>query len=76
MASKELTECWRDVWAAKPSAWHLMGVACGPREADPKTHGAEEWCAWARGPEKERVEGRGPSPNEALGDLTVQLKEL
>ena len=49
MASKGLTECWRDAMAAKPSTWRLMGVACGPREADPKVHSAEEWCAWARG---------------------------
>ena len=45
MASKGLTECWRDAMAAKPSTWKLMGVACGPREADPKVHSAEEWCA-------------------------------
>ena len=34
MATKGLTECWRDASAAKPSTWKLMGVACGPREAD------------------------------------------
>ena len=35
MASKGLTDCWRDAMAAKPSTWRLMGVACGPREVDP-----------------------------------------
>ena len=32
--------------AAKPADWRLMGVACGPREVDPKVHSADEWCAW------------------------------
>jgi len=49
MASKGLTECWRDAMAAKPSNWRIMGVACGPREVDPKVHGAEEWCAGRAG---------------------------
>ena len=62
--------------AAKPSDWKLMGVACGPREVDPKAHSFEEWCAWARGPNKERLEGRGSSPEDALLELTVKLKEL
>jgi len=62
--------------AAKPSTWRIMGVACGPCEVDPKVHSAEEWCAWARGPEKERLEGRGSGPQDALLELTVKLKEL
>ena len=76
MASKGLTECWRDAMAAKPSTWKLMGVACGPRDADPKIHSPEEWCAWARGPKGERLEGRGSCPHDALLELTVKLKEL
>ena len=76
MASKGLTECWRDAMAAKPSTWKLMGVACGPREVDPNIHSAEEWCAWARGPDRERLEGRGTGPQDALLELTVKLKEL
>ena len=52
MASKGLTECWRDAMAAKPSTWKLTGVAGGTREVDLKVHSAEEWCAWARGPDK------------------------
>lgn len=43
--------------AAKPSTWRLMGVVCGPREVDPAIRGSEEWCAWARGPDKERRRG-------------------
>ena len=43
---------------------------------DPKVHSAEEWCAWARGPNKERLEGRGTGPQDALLELTVKLKEL
>ena len=76
MASKGLTECWRDAWAAKPSNWRLMGVVCGPREADPKIHSSEERCAWARGPDKERLEGCGDSSNQALVALAVHLKGL
>ena len=76
MASKGLTECWREAMAAKPSDWRLMGVACGPREVDPAVHSAEEWCAWARGPDRERLEGRGSGPGDALLALTVKLKEL
>ena len=45
MASKGLTECWREAMAAKPSTWRLMGVVCRPREVDPNIHSAEEWCA-------------------------------
>ena len=47
MASTGLTKCSRDASAAKPSDWRLMGVACRPREVDPKVHSADEWCAWA-----------------------------
>ena len=67
---------WRDAMAAKPSTWRLMGVACGPREVDPNIHSAEEWCAWARGPNRERLEGRGSGPQDALLALTVELKKL
>lgn len=76
MASKGLTECWRNAYAAKPSTWRLMGVVCGPREVDPSIRSADEWCAWARGPDKERLEGRGSSPEDALQTLTAKLREL
>lgn len=45
MASKGLTECWRDAMAAMPSTSRLMGIVCGPREVEPTIHRAEEWCA-------------------------------
>ena len=60
---------------AKPSTWRLMGVVC-PREIDPNIHSAEEWCAWARGQNRERLEGRGTGPHDALLAITVRLKEL
>ena len=44
MASRGLTECWREAMAARPSDWRLMGGACGPREVDPNIHRADEWC--------------------------------
>ena len=62
--------------ATKPSDWRLMGMACGPREVDPKVNSSEEWCAWARGPNKERMEGRGSGPQDALLELSVKLRDL
>ena len=53
-----------------------MGIACGPRELDPKIRTEGEWCAWARGPKGERLEGRGTGPHDALLQLTVHLKGL
>ena len=44
MAANGLNECWRGAAAAKPSDWRLMGVVCGPREADPNIRGADDWC--------------------------------
>ena len=66
----------RGAGTAKPSNWQLMGVVCGPREIDPVIRSTEEWCAWARGPKGERIEGRGTSPQDALQQLTVHLKGL
>ena len=34
MASKGLTECWREAMPAKPPTWKLMGVARALREVD------------------------------------------
>jgi hypothetical protein len=51
--------------ATLPPEWDLMGVVRGPREVDPKITAAS-WVAWARGPDGERVEGRGESAEEAL----------
>src|SRR5688500_19993426 len=89
MAAKGLTECWRAAFAAKPSDWKLMGVVCGPREVDPAIRNPEEWCAWARGPNKERLEGRGPAQrmrcrrsrcasriSERLGETPRHLVEI
>ena len=76
MASKGMSDAWNGAWAAKPSTWRIIGVVCGPREADPKVHSAEEWCAWARGPNTERLEVRGTGPQDALLELTVKLREL
>jgi hypothetical protein len=75
MASKGLTECWRNAYAAKPSDWALRGVVCGPREADPAIRNPG-WVAWATGPKGERLQGAGDSPHDALNALTVQLRGL
>lgn len=61
-AGKGFRACGREVMTAKPSAWRLMGVACGPREVDPTVHSAEEWCAWATGLNHERL---GPRDRNA-----------
>jgi hypothetical protein len=39
-------------------------------EADSST------AAWARAPDRERLEGRGSGPEDALLALTVELKKL
>jgi hypothetical protein len=51
------------------------GVAIGPREADPAIRGAT-WTAWATGPNGERLQAHGDSPEDALLALTVQLRGL
>ena len=61
---------------AKPSDWRLMGVVCGPRELDPTIRSTEEWCAWARRPKGERLEGRGTGPKDALLELTINPRSL
>ncbi len=53
-----------------------LSVTCGPREVDRADHRADEWSAGARGPDKERLEGRGSGPQDALLALTVNLREL
>ena len=75
MAGKGLTECWRGAMAAKPSDWTLRGVVCGLREVDPAIR-SSAWVAWAIGPIRERLQGEGDSPHDALVALTVQLNGL
>ena len=75
MAPKGLTELWNGAMAAKPSDW-TCGVVCGPREVDPAVRSPNEWCACARGPNKERIKGRGPSPRVAIATLTLRLRDL
>ena len=60
--------------ATLPPEWELMVVVRGPREVDPKIQSAS-WLAWARGPDGERVEGRGASPEEALDDFTNTMRK-
>ena len=52
------------------------GRGLRPARGRSEGHSAEEWCAWARGPNKERLEGRGTGSQDALLELTVKLKEL
>ena len=58
---KGMTQSWIAAMATLPPEWRLMGVVCGPREVDPQIH-CDSWVAWARGPNGERVEGRGDAP--------------
>lgn len=70
-----LTQAWTRAEASLPLEWSLRGVALGPREVDPAIRTAK-WVAWARGPNGERVEGDGESPEQALSDLTKKLKPM
>ena len=51
----------RGLWAARDRSGH------------PQHRGV---VCLGRGPDKERVEGRGPSPQDALRQLALRLKEL
>jgi hypothetical protein len=71
-----MAQAWISVEAALPQEWRLMGVVRGPRGADPQIRG-DGWVAWAKGPHGlERVEGRGDSVEQALGDLANRLRTL
>jgi hypothetical protein len=74
MPKPGLTQSWIAAMATLPPEWDLMGVVRGPREADPKISSAS-WVAWARGPDGERVEGRGESPEQALDDFTNTMRK-
>jgi hypothetical protein len=50
-----------------------MGVVRGPREVDPRIQ-SDSWVPWARGPDGERVEGQGQSPEGALDALTNAMR--
>ncbi len=74
MPKAGLTWSWIAAAATLPPEWRLMGVVLGPRELDPKIQSAS-WVAWARGPDGERVEGQGESPEGALDDLTNAMRK-
>jgi hypothetical protein len=73
--AKDLTAAWRAAAAAKASDFTLLGVARGPRVADPHIED-ESWVAWARGPKDLPMEGTGSSPEEALRDLAGRIRAL
>ena len=58
--------------ATLPPEWRLMGAR--PREVDPQIR-SESWVAWARGPNGQRVEGQGESPEGALDALTNAMRK-
>ena len=47
----------------------------GPREDEPTIHGTG-WVAWATSPDEARLQGAGGSPEDALQQLTVYLREF
>ena len=52
-----------------PADWRLMGVVCGLWAVDPNIEGGRMMRLGA-GPDRERVGGRGDSPEEAMRELT------
>jgi hypothetical protein len=74
MPKAGLTGSWNAAMATLPPEWRLMGVVRGPREVDPKIS-SDSRVAWARGPDGERVEGRGESPEQALDDFTNTMRK-
>jgi len=74
MPKAGLTGSWIAAAAALQPEWRLMGVVLGPREVDPRIQSAS-WMAWARGPDGERVDGQGESPEGALDALTDAIRK-
>jgi hypothetical protein len=58
-----------------PAGWTLRGVARGPRDEDPPIQGTG-WVAWAAGSGEERMQGAGGTPEDALQQLRVHLREF
>ncbi len=75
MASKGLTEAWRNAEAARPSDWSIRGVVLGPREVDRRIS-RPRWAAWVVAPNGERLQAEGKSPHDALNTLALRLREL
>ncbi len=75
-----LSKAWIAAEAAKPAGWSILGVARGPRQADPAIHGVT-WVAWAR-PDQHLadlppiVEGKGESAEQAVNVLARELAQL
>lgn len=57
-----------------PATSRVRSVRNRSRRSTPFRSQQPEWCAWARGPKGECVEGRGASPKDVLLELTGRLK--
>ena len=71
----KLTRVWIRVEASLPLEWTLMGVVREPLEAAPQVP-AENWVAFAIGPEGARAEGVGTAAVSALTNLAHELTKL
>ncbi len=69
-----LTQDWTAAEATLPPEWRLMGVVRGPREVDPQIRG-DSWMASARGPDGQRVDGEGDTPDAALRDFVANTRK-
>ena len=75
MQESKLTHVWIQVEASLPLEWTLMGVVREPLEADPQIP-ADNWVAFAIGPQGERAEGVGTAAVSALTNLAHELTKL
>jgi hypothetical protein len=71
----KLTRVWIQVESSLPVEWTLMGVVREPLDAAPEAH-ADNWVAFAIGPEGERAEGVGTAAVSALTNLAHELTQL
>ena len=53
-----------------------MYLVLGPPEAEHPMTRTAKWVAWARGPNGERADGGGDTPEQALSDLANKLERI
>jgi hypothetical protein len=69
-----MTEVWTRTEASLPLEWHLDSLRC-TSVGSITTLTSDRWLAVAVGPDGERLEGDGGSPEQALTNLAAKLRE-
>jgi hypothetical protein len=61
-----LTRAWTTAEAALPLKWRIKGLVEGPHEVSPVIR-SQDWVAYARGPDRQHVQGQGGNARGRLG---------